>query len=125
MISIAGSTKVRTVGVRTESDGLFALFGIFQNFWCSDCSVFELFARGELFGVRSKLPEQSNSEHLLFGVRWILIDRTLFRISLSRDNKLGSPCMGSPLSISHGPRPLVAGPGGNAKIMESLLVTFT
>ena len=31
--------------------GLFAMFGIFQNFWRSDCSVFELFARGELFGL--------------------------------------------------------------------------
>ena len=54
----------------------FALFRIFQNFWCSDCSLdmgcLDCSICSESSSVRSEQPEQSNSEHVLFGVRWTL-----------------------------------------------------
>ena len=52
---------------------------------CSTCSTVRAvrqFMKILLFAirtVRSELPEQSNSEHLLFGVRWTLLIKQFFK----------------------------------------------
>ena len=101
----AGSTKVQ-IGVRTvrpvREFWKFLVFGLFgvravRSKWavrpvrCSDCSlitncsVFDLFGVRlrtlfALFGVRCRQPEQSNSGHLLFGVRSTLPTGSVIRI---------------------------------------------